>query len=208
MKLSDYKLIFIAITIILCIPIFIPNLYNILPEREHEKFISLGILDKDGLTENYYPTLDPVIYTGILNKWQIHLNNNFNEIKQIIIKIKILTQLVDPPNSSTCTPCSGINVYEIRRFIKKDQTLNIPLDWMITELNTKDNTSTITEILINNLTRNVNISLEKKDTIRIIFELWIYEQNDDQFHFYWTDIGEKRCVWAQIQFRITENMLA
>ena len=203
MKLFDYKLIFIAMTIILCIPIFIPNLYNILPEREQEKFISLGILDKDGLTENYYPTLDPVIYTGILNKWQIHLYNNFNQVKQIIIKIKILTPRVDSPNSSTCTPCSGVEVFEIRRFIKKDQTLNIPFDWIITEVNTKDNTSTITNILINNQTRNVNITHKKNDTIRIIFELWTYDQNDGQFLFYWTDIGEKRCVWTQIQFRIT-----
>jgi len=205
MKLFDYKLIFIAITTLLCIPIFIPTIYEVLPEREHEKFVSLGILGKDGLADNYYPTADSIIYEDILNKWQIYIHNNFGESTQLLLKIKILEPNIDPPNISTCLPCSGFEVFEIRRVISKNQTVTIPFHWMITDLNEKENRSVISEIQINNQTRILNISCEKNETIRVVCELWVFDTNDNKFHFNWIDLEEKRCVWTQIQFKITSN---
>jgi len=206
MRLFDFKLIFIGITILLCLPIFAPYIYDILPEQEHEKFISLGILGEEGLADNYFPSEEPIIFENVLNSWQLYVSNHMGGITQILIKVKLLEAQIDPPNISTCMPSPGFEVFEIRRLIGLNQTLKIPFEWMVTNYTDSFNRTNIYQIQINDSIRELNFFNNNDEMIRIVFEVWVFDVDENMFQFHWMDFGELRCVWTQIQFRITPNL--
>ncbi len=204
MNLNDWKIIFFSATALLAFFIYSPLLADLLPPQKEETFFSLAILGSQGKTDDYYTGNEPEISIDTPIKWNIYIYNHMNKAQQIKVKLKILTPTDSQPNSTSCTPSSSSSIYEIRRIISKNETMIIPFEWEISDIIQYEDYFDISQLRINNYTTNASYSGNKKETLKMIFELWVYSDNTNTFEFGWSDLGETRCVWNQIQFKIIE----
>lgn len=164
--------------------------------------MAMAILGEEGLADDYYSEDTPVITSKMPSKWNIYLDNHMGETQQILIKIKLIASRTPQPNTSTCTPCPAAEIYELRRTIGKNQTIIIFFEWTISEIVEIGSQYEISQIKIGENLLNLEQIYNKDDKIRMIFELWVYHENIKQFAFYLYDLGETRCIWNQIQFKI------
>jgi len=204
MNLKDWKIIFFSATALLAFFIYSPLLVDVLPPQKQETFFSLAILGSQGKTDDYYTNNEPEISLDTPVKWNIYIYNHMDKAQQIKVKIKILTLTDSQPNSTSFTPSSSPSIYEIRRIMSKNETLIIPFEWEISDIIQNGDYFDISQLHINDFTTSASYYGNKEDTLKMIFELWVYSDNTKTFEFGWSDLGEIRCVWNQIQFKIIE----
>jgi hypothetical protein len=204
MNLNDWKIIFFSATLLLAFFTYSPLLTDLLPPQKQETFFALAILGNQGKTDDYYTGNEPEISIDTPVKWNIYIYNHMNKAQQIKVKIKILTPTDSQPNSTSCTPSTSPSIYEIRQIMSKNETIIIPFEWEIADIIQNGDYFDISEFRINDYTTNVSYFGNKKAILKMVFELWVYNDNAKTFEFGWSDLGEIRCVWNQIQFQIIE----
>lgn len=203
MNLNNYKVLIFMITSIIALSVFYPILSTILPKQQEESFFSLAILGENGKANDYFPTDEPTIFLNTPVRWQVYIYNKMGEAQQVMIKVKISDSKTIPPNSTTCTPSSAIEIYEFRRALQDNETITIPLEWEITEISENEESYNILKVNINNYLIPINFDVFEDERIKMIFELWVYDVILHDFKFEWSDLGETRCIWNQLTFSIS-----
>lgn len=202
MNLDDWKLVFITATSLIVLLILSPYIIELLPSLPEESFFSLAILGKDGTADQYYPNNVPFIIPEVANQWYIYVHNHRGKVQQIKIKVKIMDFDTSPPNITTCTPGPIQEITEFQRVLLENETMLIPFKWTITEAVQNGEMIDISQIQINEFTLKYDHSFKIDIKMRVIFELWVYNDVSNIYSFDWYDLGETHCVWNQIQFNI------
>lgn len=200
MNLDDLKIIYFSITALIVISIYSPLIMEHFPAPREESFFALALLGKEGLAENYYPGEEPIVYPDTPVKWHIYIYNHMGESQQIKIKIKLVDSNTPPPNITTCTPSPTTEIFEIRRFILNNETLIIPFEWSISEVIEVNDRYKMSLMQVNDYPINIDMAMDKEEALKMVFELWVYDENTRDFVFGWSERGDSRCVWNQIQF--------
>ncbi|MHA2052072.1 MAG: hypothetical protein ACXAB2_00890 [Candidatus Hodarchaeales archaeon] len=204
MTLKDWKILFFSATTLFAFFIYSPLLANLLPPQQQETFLALAILGSQGKTDDYYTENNPEISLNIPVKWHIFIYNHMNEAQQVLVKIKLLTSTDSQPNTTICSPSSSPSIYEIRRILTKNETMIIPFEWEIADIIQNEDYVNISKLRINDYITSAFYPGHKEETLKMIFELWVFNDFTKVFEFGWSDLGEIRCVWNQIQFKIVE----
>jgi hypothetical protein len=84
-----------------------------------------------------------------------------------------------------------------------DETWIYPLSWSILNINETEDYFQIQKFYINDIYFETNIITLNGMNYRIIFELWIFDENTNKFLFGWKNKNEYDCVWNQIWFNVT-----
>ena len=179
---------------------FSQSIIELFPQPKEEPFFALGLLGNEGLAEQYYPGTEPIIYVNSPIRWNIHIYNHMGKAQQIKIKIKLMESNIPSPNATTCTPSPIIEIYEIRKILQNNETLMIPYEWTIREVLKINNSLPFLLMDINEDTINIDMNLDKEKTLKMVFELWVYDKDIDDFTFGWTVRGETHCAWNHIYF--------
>ena len=202
MNLNNWKIIFFTATILILLSLYSPIIVENLPKPQEETYLTLSILGEKGVADDYFPDDDNNINTNMSIKWQLYIYNHRGISQLIKVKIKLSDSKTPLPDLSTCTSSSADEIYEIRKVLQNNETLIIPFNWEISEISENDEVYNISRIRINGNTRSINFNVLPDEIIKMICELWVYDPYNNEFTFDWIDLGETRCIWNQIQFRI------
>ena len=199
MNLNEWRTIFITIGLLFIIIFIMPSLSSYFWQEENNN-IAMAILNNDMLIDDYYPDNNLTIETGDVLDWYIYIENNVDEIQYFAVKVKIVDGNVPPPNFTTCSYCQEPEIYEIRCLALNDQKIFKPFNFSILQANFGENFTIIEKILINGVYFETNIRI-LNDTFKILFELWIFDEDTSDFYFNF-NTPEKKCIWNQIWVRL------
>jgi uncharacterized membrane protein len=204
LKLKEYYIFFIVIYIVLIIITLFPVILTYFPDR-NQNFVTMAILGDKGMAENYYPKNDPNIEIHEEVNWQLYISNKKKDTIFISIKIKISNSTVELPKSTSCIPNPATSIYEIQRIIEGNETWIKPITWKLEKFSITDNIIKLEGIKINDKVIDLNTVSKKGYNFRLIFELWLYDLKNNNFHFVSKDGDMEQCVWNQIWFNFSLN---
>jgi len=162
-----------------------------------EEFFSLGLLDRNGNTTDYF--VDDGVKFGEEIVWNIYVNNHMYGEKDIEIRVKIINNYDLLPSSDLCKPSPINYLYKYNVAIDDDQYLYIPIKWSI------NNATTGNQIKYNMLINDNDYVLNLKsddDVFGMLFELWVNDDLTNDYYFSWESQRKDRCVWNVIWFKI------
>ena len=168
-----------------------------------ESFFSLAIVDSGKTSIDYFNGENSIVNIDEKYDWYIFAENKFDSSKQILVKVKLVDENIDPPNSTSCTPCLATPIFEKDVYLNNNESIYLPFEWSINNVEYYQETSKITDITVDDIEIPVNV-LSSSNNFRFIFELWVYDSNSRDYVFKW---GEENgaCSWGQIWFKIAEG---
>jgi len=179
-----------------------PVVTNYLPKR-YEKFLALALLGEKGNADEYYPNNDMNIDIGEKVRWNIYVYNHMGESKYIAIRVKLVNSKLSPPNSTSCSPTPSQIDYEIRHVLLNNETWQHPFEWVILNIKQSNDSISITRLKVNSEFLNVDVNGNIGESFRLIFELWVYDEESEDFQFGWVlDQKKSRCAWNQVWFNV------
>ena len=204
MNINNFKLLIISIIIVVSTIILHPIITQ-QDKIDGEIFYSLATLGAEGKAQSYFPNNDINIALEENIYWYLYIYNHVGKTSYISLRLKVLNSTMEPPNSTLCRPSPYPTVYEINRIIMDNETLILPLNWSINEINFKDNKTSIELITINDDLMPVYVIAKDRTSFRMIIELWIFDDQNKDFFFKWNSYNNDFCAWNQIWFNVTSN---
>jgi len=183
--------------------IFSTIAYLWMTPRPKEQFFQFYILGKEKMISDYYPGETGEIPLSTPVKWYLGVTNFMGSIQYILVKVKLGNAHTIPPNETTGTPADAPVIYEFRSFLSDNETWEFPFFWEISDYRVEDNNVYISLVINNKSVGFAEIGAEEGRNFRMIFELWIYNQENGDFSFGWYAGGEKRICWLQMWFNAT-----
>lgn len=220
----ENKNIIIKITLIiliLSVSLFIIESYW--PQYEN-RFFEIGLLGPEGYATDYFPNEDAIINIGTPLNWKIYVNNHMGEAQKIKIKVKFLNSSFDDPYEYTTFLDESIIEYDLD--LEKDEYLVIPFELSILNARFEENYYTITrtvnqtdgegqyeieeqldavvvkDILINNQLTEINKISTTGGDYRIVFELWVYDENLGNYGYGWVHEGKYHSAIVYLWFNV------
>jgi hypothetical protein len=175
--------------------------------RPSEKFLQLYVLGPTGTAGNYYPNNSSSIRTGENVQWNLGLVNNMGSLQYVSIRVKLGNQTIDSPNDTLALPSPAPVITEFKHFILDNETWGVPFDWQIANYTT----TTTGLVSIHSLTiDNVTYVLENSPvcpgisscSFRLIFELWTWNVDSNNFQIGWLNGDQQRIAWLQLWFTL------
>lgn len=173
---------------------------NSIPKKQ-DPFVAMALLDEYGKAEQYNPA-NINFSNGDEMNFNLFIENKMEKIIYVLIKIKILDTSTELPNSTSCTPSQSPTAYELRRIISISETWITPLSFRILNFDTKDEDHEIKKIMFDENIISYNVTINNNLDPRLLFELWIYDSEIDDFSFSWMGLTEEKCAWNQLIFYI------
>jgi uncharacterized membrane protein len=192
----------VSINIVFVIGTFIPLIVTFLPDT-NESFVVFAVLGRNEKAKNYFPGEDPNIGINEKVEWNLYLHNDMSESQYIIIAVKIANSTISPPSAKSCIASPALKIYQIREFIFVNETKIIPFSWNIVNVSSIEEFRKLEKVSINDEIIEVNAKSRNGYNFRIIFELWIFDKELEEFQFDWRNGSERRCVWTQVWFNST-----
>jgi hypothetical protein len=134
--------------------------------------------------------------------WMLYVQNKMPNPQYISLKLKIINSTSIFPNATTLTPSPAHPIFEENLFLLSDQSVKIPFNWTIRKFEQNDEKEKISEFKINDEIYQVSIEGRTGENYHIIFELWTFDINQNQFIFSWIYKEQGRCVWNHIPFNV------
>ena len=201
MNLKEWRLIFLTTYILVVVGIFYPVARPLI-KRDEGSFLSMAILGNNDSTGDYFYSDESTINFGEEVNWKIRIYNGLKDTVYISIKVKLTEQNAPSPNTDTGTPSDAQTIYEIYRVITKSENVVFPFTWEIGEIEVIDSENIIKSLVVNDKIIKTDIGLNDDLRSKLIFEVWRYDIDTNQFEFS-IDMGkEEQCIWNQIIFKI------
>jgi len=175
-------------------------LSSLWPKYE-ERFIAMGILGKNMKAEDYYSGNDSRIKVGDKIQWYIYLYNHWDKTQNISILIKVLNSTMPAPDDLRDEPSPIPPIWEIRLILDENETKIVPFFWYIKDVEIQENMTIIKELVINDNPVSLNIYGENTTRFRLIFELWILNEETGKYEYGWDSKGVHYCVWNGMWFQ-------
>lgn len=203
MSIKRWNRLLIIIYVLIVILIFSPLFDNDL-SIPSEKFFSLGILGQNNQLEQYFPKNKPEIQINQSMEWSIYISNNYEETKYLAIYVKLINETMNQPNTISCSPSSSPILYSKELIVLKDQEMLLPFNWSLIDYEITDESIILLDLIINGeLLSDLNVNGNR---FRMIFELWVFNENTSEFTFNWYDEDNvNHCSWNQIWFNVKKT---
>lgn len=167
-----------------------------------EPFMSLGILDGEYLTNNYFTNEQGAIEINETINWNIHITNNPSKTQYLLLRVKLAETDADLPDSVNCEPCPSPPVHQVWLVLGRNSTVINPFTWSVSGT-TKDNDLIhYNKLIINGEELVLDLSIPENQDMRMVFELWVFDSSSNEFSFKWVSRGEPQCIWNYLRFRL------
>ena len=170
------------------------------PSGTPEEFISMGILGESGQTDNYFRTDNNKLDKDTKLNWTIFLENKMNKKVYVQVYIKIIASPDQMPSDETCTPSPVISVTEFNFTLELNEKRYEQFAWQLENISKVGNSSEIKSIIFNDEVYGVLVEGSPDNIFGILFELWIYDDEINDYEFSWHSQRKERCVWNLIWF--------
>ena len=177
-----------------------------------EKFFQLYLLGSTETAGNYYPNNSSSLQIGENVQWNLGLVNDMGSLQYVSIRVKLGgNQTIYSPNDTLAQPSPAPLITEFKHFILNNETWIVPFYWQIVNYTT----TTKGQVLIHSLTiDNVTYVLENSPlcleinscSFRLIFELWTWNVESNNFQVGWANGDQQRIAWLQLWFNLTTNV--
>jgi hypothetical protein len=175
-------------------------------EERPNEILSLGILDKNMGTSNYFTEGNRQVALNESVNWNLHVYNGMGAGELLSLRLKILNSTQLLPNDSFHSPSPVTQILEIQHAVAHNSTWILPLEWSITNIDREGQSVLIREMKINSEDiRDLNIRGTSDESMFMVIELWKYNPQLQDFEFGWrssTNTEEEKSVWTKIEFRI------
>ena len=171
--------------------------------KYEERFIAMGILGRNGKAEDYYPKNDSSIQVGDQVYWYIYVYNHWDKVQNVSIMVKILNSTTPPPNDLKDESSPASPILEIRLLLNENETRLVPFFWHVEDAEIRKNVTVINKLVINEKTISLNVYGKPDSFFRIIFELWIFNEETGSFEYGWHSKEIHYCVWNGMRFDVT-----
>lgn len=196
MDLNKIKQSIIIMFFILSIIPILSVIINSVPIKQ-DPFVAIALLDENGKAKEYIPSNTNLTREDPINI-NLYIQNNMERVIYTIIKIKIQDSDSKLPNSTSCIPSEAQTSYELRRILSNTEVWITPLSFKIINLDVQNENYLINTIMINEEIINLNVTVNKNLNPRLIFEIWVYDDNIKHFSFSWQGLSEIKCAWNQL----------
>ena len=188
LSLQEYKpIIIIGLLISLLIAsVYVISLYW--PKYE-EYFFELALLGRDERAEDYFPDDNSTIQIGTPISWHVYIHNHMGAEEKVVIRVKILNSTMPAPDDREHLPSSEPSFFEIPVSMSVDETVLVPFNWSVVDSEYK-NATIIRGLVVNRKSFEVDVSSFSDGVFRIVFELWVYDQELNEYVFGWYSKGE------------------
>jgi hypothetical protein len=203
MNLDDWRLVFVSVCLVLVLGVFGPFVMAYFPRGE-ERFFALAVLGEEGMAEKYYPDDDSNVSVGEDVHWTLYLYNHMGEVSYVAVRVKLLNSTMTAPNSTAYVPSPAPTVYEIKNVLSNNETWLCPFSWSIEEVGRFEDFVGVNRLSVNGDLIETDVFSEDGLDFRFVFELWVFDENSDDFRFGWSYSDESRCVWNQLWFNATQ----
>jgi uncharacterized membrane protein len=179
--------------------------YLAITPRPREQFFQLYALGENRMAEHYYPNDNSTIPLDTPVSWFLGVTNFMDSIQYVTLKVKLSNSTLAPPDETQVKPAPIPALFEFRKVLSNNETWEFPFTWSIKEIQEVGHMIYITRLTINNEVVTVpTIGAKHGYNLRLIFELWSFDIDEDGFIFGWYASQERRCAWLQIWFNVTE----
>jgi uncharacterized membrane protein len=170
--------------------------------RPQERFLSISTLGSNMMAGHYYPSNSSLIDTGFDVSWYLNVYNRMGNPEYLSIRVKLINSTQTAPDDNLHLPSPENHIIELRHMLANDSTWVTPLSWTITEIDKKQDYVVIKGLKINDLEfDDLHIASSDGD-FRLIFELWRYDTETNDFSFTWSSGLDERSTWNQIWFSV------
>ena len=157
--------------------------------RYEEYFFELGLLGKEEKAENYFPGDNSSIYIGTPMSWWIYVHNHMGSERDVSIRVKILNSTMEAPDDREHEPSTEPYFLEFPISLSVDETVLVPYSWSVLDAEYQNGT-VVKELIVNGEFVDVDVKSVSDGRFRIVFEIWVYDQESGEFVFGWYSKGE------------------
>ena len=188
MSLKDFKpIIIIGIFLgLVIVSVYVVSAYW---PKYDEYFFELGLLGEEGKAESYFPSNSSLINQSTPMSWLIYVHNHMGSQQDVSIRAKILNSTMEAPDDRGHEPSPEPVFLEIPVSLSVDETVLIPYSWSVSDAEIKNGTI-VKELVVNGESVEVDVKSFSDARFRIVFELWVYDQDSGEFVFGWYSKGE------------------
>ena len=188
MSFKDFKP-FIVIGVFLGLLIVSVYVVSAYWPRYEEYFFELGLLGEEGKAESYFPNDNSSIVLGTPMSWLIYVHNHMGSEQDVSILVKILNSTMEAPDDRGHEPSPEPVFLEIPVSLSVDETVLVPYSWSVLDAEYQNGT-VVKELVVNGESVEVDVKSFSDGRFRIVFELWVYDQESGEFVFGWYSKGE------------------
>lgn len=201
-RIKEHRASIVLLGVLFILYFLAPFFIKLNPYIE-DQFISIALLGEKREMNSYFPNGKPEIPINedIYLNWFINIYNHMDKTQYVAIKIKMLDSIENLPKINQCTSSDLAEIYEFRRIIGINQTIELNFSWKIIEASMNNSSITINTMSINDVQLDNNITYFNKHLI-LLFELWVYDPSLKTFSFQWLGSDDIRCAWNHIGFDI------
>lgn len=199
---SQIRRTLIAVFVMLLV-ICVMIMYVATIPRSTEQFLQLYVLGANHQAAGYYPRDSPDILKGEQVTWYLGAINNMGTVQLVSVRVKISNSTINPPDDQQALESPAPVVTDFARFLQNNETWEFPFVWDISNATSIDGSTSILTLQINNETYYISgWSASKGYNFRIIFELWTWQTDSNEFEFGWNTNGEHQVAWLQVWFNM------
>jgi len=204
MQRATYQGVCVIFTIGTLLFASIYGLASLWPKYE-ERFVAMGVLGRNMKAEEYYPGNDSTVRVGDTLIWYINLYNHWDKDQNVSILVKVLNATNSPPDDLKNEPSPIPPIMDMRLLLNENETRIIPFTWQIEEAKFTWNTTALEKLAINNQTIPLNVYGEPRSLFRMVFELWLFNQETGRYEYGWYPRDLSHRVWNGIWINVTSS---
>lgn len=170
--------------------------------KYEERFFELSLLGKNKKADNYFLRDNSSITLGSQIDWYIYIHNHMGNLQDVIVKVKLLNSSMDMPIDRDHEPSSQSSIIEPSFSLSIDETLFVPFSWNISEIISHTDSITIKSIMVNDKIIQVNVSDSPNYEFYLVFELWVYNKDSNEYKFGWEYADEFFSSSLHMSFRL------
>jgi hypothetical protein len=128
-------------------------------------------------------------------------------VQYVSVRVKLGNQTILPPNDTLAVPSPAPLVTEFSRFMLDNETWHLPFEWQVANYTTAaDGQVHIAELTINNVTYTLQhpptCAAIGSCNFRLLFELWTWSVDIQDFQIGWGTSDQRRIAWLQLWFNL------
>ena len=184
MKLGDYKLIFIAVALVVILLIASYAIVRVIQAPGGEAFSELYLLGPEQMAQNYPFNI------AINQNYSVYVDvgNHLGSTANYVLYVKLANATDQLPNTTLKTPSPLTPLYTYQFSLQNDALWQQLLNFKVTHAQTTPTNAQINTLQINDQTININKpttynTTTTKYTYQLFFELWLYNQQTRTVEF-------------------------
>ncbi len=190
MNLDEYRMVFVASSLILILVATAPTLSLIVAFPEGERFSEFWLLGPNHMAEDY------PFNVKINETYRIFVgvNNHLGGSAYYLVYVKFRNQTQPLPAIQNSKPSPLMPLYEFRGFVGESGTWEKPLTFSILNASFDGDSLFVDRLSINDVVFAVNAltrwdSTSKGFYYQLFFELWLYNMKSQSFQYHNRFVG-------------------